>query len=71
MISFTVNGQPRQVDVEAEKPLLWVLREDLNIVGPKFGCGVAVVRRLHRACRRRAGALLLDGGVRCRRQARS
>ena len=41
MISFTVNGQARQVDAEAEKPLLWVLREDLNIVGPKFGCGVA------------------------------
>jgi isoquinoline 1-oxidoreductase alpha subunit len=41
MISFTVNGQARQVDVEPEKPLLWVLREDLNIVGPKFGCGVA------------------------------
>jgi aerobic-type carbon monoxide dehydrogenase small subunit (CoxS/CutS family) len=41
MISFTVNGQTRQVDVEPEKPLLWVLREDLDIVGPKFGCGVA------------------------------
>ena len=41
MISFTVNGQARQVDVEPEKPLLWVLREDLDIVGPKFGCGVA------------------------------
>jgi isoquinoline 1-oxidoreductase subunit alpha len=41
MISFTVNGRVRQVDVEPEKPLLWVLREDLNIVGPKFGCGVA------------------------------
>ena len=41
MISFTVNGQVRQVDVEPDKPLLWVLREDLNIVGPKFGCGVA------------------------------
>jgi isoquinoline 1-oxidoreductase subunit alpha len=41
MISFTVNGQPRQVDVDPGKPLLWVLREDLNIVGPKFGCGVA------------------------------
>ena len=41
MISFTVNGQPARVDVEAEKPLLWVLREDLNITGPKFGCGVA------------------------------
>ena len=41
MISFTVNGQPALVDVEADKPLLWVLREDLNIVGPKYGCGVA------------------------------
>ncbi len=41
MISFTVNGQARQVDAEAEKPLLWVLREDLHLVGPKFGCGVA------------------------------
>ncbi|MBL6616308.1 MAG: (2Fe-2S)-binding protein [Reyranella sp.] len=42
MISFTVNGRPAEVDVEADKPLLWVLREDLNIVGPKFGCGIAV-----------------------------
>lgn len=41
MISLTVNGRVRQVDVEPGKPLLWVLREDLNIVGPKFGCGVA------------------------------
>ena len=41
MISFTVNGRPAEVDVEADKPLLWVLREDLNIVGPKFGCGIA------------------------------
>jgi isoquinoline 1-oxidoreductase alpha subunit len=41
MIAFTVNGEPRQVEVEVDKPLLWVLREDLGIVGPKFGCGVA------------------------------
>ncbi|MGD9884074.1 MAG: (2Fe-2S)-binding protein [Reyranella sp.] len=41
MISFTVNGTVRQIDAEADKPLLWVLREDLDIVGPKFGCGVA------------------------------
>ena len=41
MIAFTVNGRPASVDVEADKPLLWVLREDLNVVGPKFGCGVA------------------------------
>src|SRR5262245_3820911 len=41
MISFTVNGKPARVDVEPDKPLLWVLREDLDIVGPKYGCGVA------------------------------
>jgi isoquinoline 1-oxidoreductase alpha subunit len=41
MISFTVNGTVRQIDAEADKPLLWVLREDLDILGPKFGCGVA------------------------------
>jgi len=41
MISFTVNGTVRQIDAEDDKPLLWVLREDLNILGPKFGCGVA------------------------------
>jgi isoquinoline 1-oxidoreductase subunit alpha len=41
MISFTVNGQSARVDVEAEKPLLWILREDLNITGPQYGCGVA------------------------------
>ena len=38
----TVNGTRHEVDVPADKPLLWVLREDLNITGPKFGCGVAV-----------------------------
>ena len=42
MIALTVNGQAREVDAEPDKPLLWVLREDLNVVGPKFGCGVAV-----------------------------
>ena len=41
MIALTVNGQKREVDAPADKPLLWVLREDLNIVGPKYGCGVA------------------------------
>jgi isoquinoline 1-oxidoreductase alpha subunit len=41
MIRLTVNGQAREVDAPGDKPLLWVLREDLNIVGPKYGCGVA------------------------------
>ena len=38
---ITVNGRRHEVDVPADKPLLWVLREDLNITGPKYGCGVA------------------------------
>ncbi len=42
MISLTVNGQVHQIDAEPDKPLLWVLREDLNVVGSKFGCGIAV-----------------------------
>src|SRR6266849_5974180 len=42
MISFTVNGKPRQVDVPPEMPLLWVLRETLNLTGTKYGCGIAV-----------------------------
>jgi len=41
MIGFIVNGRKHEVDAPPDKPLLWVLREDLNIVGPKFGCGVA------------------------------
>jgi isoquinoline 1-oxidoreductase subunit alpha len=41
MIKLTVNGKPRQVDVEPEMPLLWVLRDVLDVKGPKFGCGIA------------------------------
>lgn len=42
MIQFTVNGQPREVDVEPEMPLLWALRDVLDIKGPKYGCGIAL-----------------------------
>lgn len=41
MVSFNVNGKPVSVDVAADKPVLWVLREDLGLTGTKFGCGVA------------------------------
>lgn len=37
-----VNGTRRQVDVPEEKPLLWVLREDLGLKGAKFGCGAGI-----------------------------
>lgn len=40
MARLTVNGTPRELDVEPEMPLLWVLREELGLRGTKFGCGV-------------------------------
>jgi len=41
MIKLKVNGTPRSVDVPPDVPLLWVLREELQLTGTKFGCGVA------------------------------
>ena len=41
VIEFEVNGEARQVDVEPEMPLLWVIREQLALSGTKFGCGIA------------------------------
>jgi isoquinoline 1-oxidoreductase subunit alpha len=38
---LTVNGKEHEVDVEEEMPLLWVLRDELGITGPKYGCGIA------------------------------
>ena len=38
---LTVNGAEHEVDVEPDMPLLWVLRDELNITGPKYGCGIA------------------------------
>ncbi len=40
-ISFKVNGKPASVDVPDDMPLLWVLRDVLDLKGTKFGCGVA------------------------------
>ena len=46
MAKFTlqVNGQSRSVDVAPETPLLWVLRDHLDLVGTKFGCGIGQCR---------------------------
>jgi isoquinoline 1-oxidoreductase alpha subunit len=41
-INFVLNGQPQTVDVSPEMPLLWVLRDTLNMTGTKFGCGMAL-----------------------------
>ena len=38
---MVVNGTPREVDVEDDMPLLWVLRDELGIKGVKYGCGIA------------------------------
>jgi len=40
--TLNVNGQKKQVDVADDTPLLWVLRENLDLVGTKYGCGVAM-----------------------------
>ena len=40
-MKLTVNGGVYDVDVEEEMPLLWVLRDELGITGPKYGCGIA------------------------------
>jgi isoquinoline 1-oxidoreductase alpha subunit len=43
MASFTlnINGKKQEVDVDPSTPVLWVLRDHLNLVGTKFGCGIA------------------------------
>ena len=40
-IQLTVNGVPHDLDLPGEMPLLWALRDVLNLTGTKFGCGVA------------------------------
>jgi isoquinoline 1-oxidoreductase subunit alpha len=40
-INLNINGKQQAVDVDPKTPLLWVLREHLNLVGTKYGCGVA------------------------------
>ena len=39
--TITINGERREVDVTPDTPLLWVLRDELQLTGTKYGCGVA------------------------------
>ncbi len=40
--NLTINGEEHQVDVSPDTPVLWVLREHLDLVGTKYGCGIAM-----------------------------
>lgn len=42
MIRFTLNGRAVEVEVDADTPLLWVVRDDLGLTGTKFGCGIGL-----------------------------
>ena len=54
MINLKINGKSHSVDVDADTPLLWVLRDEVGLTGTKFGCGVG-------ACG--ACSVLLEGSV--------
>jgi isoquinoline 1-oxidoreductase subunit alpha len=41
VVQLKVNGASHEIDVEPDTPLLWVLRDELNLTGTKFGCGIA------------------------------
>lgn len=41
-VTFTLNGQPTSLTVDGQRPLLWVLRDDLGLTGTKYGCGESV-----------------------------
>ena len=41
MIKLNINGKPTEVDVDPSTPLLWVLRDHLDLTGTKYGCGIA------------------------------
>ena len=41
LVTLNVNGQRRDLDLDPDTPLLWVIREDLGLTGTKYGCGVA------------------------------
>lgn len=42
MIALTINGKRRNIDLPADTPLLWVLRDTLGLTGTKYGCGISI-----------------------------
>ncbi|MCW5749505.1 MAG: (2Fe-2S)-binding protein [Alphaproteobacteria bacterium] len=65
MVSLKINGRMHRLDVEPDMPLLWLLRDELNLTGTKYGCGVAacgactvhVDGRAARSCQLAVGSL--------------
>ena len=41
ILNLTINGKKQEVDVDPDTPILWVLRDHVNLVGTKYGCGIA------------------------------
>ena len=68
---LTVNGRSTTVDVPADMPLLWVIRDVLNLKGTKFGCGIGQCGACTVHLRRPRRALLPDAGLRRRQTRRS
>ncbi|WP_431476331.1 (2Fe-2S)-binding protein, partial [Massilia eburnea] len=42
MVTLNINGRDVQVDADPSTPILWALRDNLNMTGTKFGCGMAM-----------------------------
>ena len=65
MAKLNINGSTRDVEVEADTPLLWVIREQVGLTGTKYGCGVAqcgacsvhINGEVQRSCMRPVGSL--------------
>lgn len=51
--TVNVNGKPQKLEADADSQVLYVLRDQLELHGPKFGCSTCAVRRLHRLFSRR------------------
>lgn len=42
MIEFTINGRAVSLDIEADTPLLWAIRDEIGLTGTKYGCGIGM-----------------------------
>ena len=63
MIKLKVNGKNQQFDGDPEMPLLWVLRDELDLKGTKFGCGMGLCGCMYHPCEWQPDARVLDAGV--------